>query len=93
MGVTNVTIKVGVLSPLTGPAAPVGKMISEGSKIAFRAANDAGGVSGRKFDLILEDNSMSAGAFTLDKLLELSQQLGRIKPNGIDSFLDCQRKE
>jgi branched-chain amino acid transport system substrate-binding protein len=56
VGVTDKSIKVGVLSALTGPAAPVGKMISNGSKIAFRAANDAGGVSGRKFDLIVEDN-------------------------------------
>ncbi len=58
-GVTDKTIKVGVLSALTGPAAPVGKMIGIGSKIAFHAANEAGRVNGRKFDLILEDNADS----------------------------------
>lgn len=56
VGVTDTTIKVGVLTALTGPAAPVGKIIGIGSEIAFKAANDAGGVNGRKFDLILEDN-------------------------------------
>jgi len=57
VGVTDKTIKVGFLTPLTGPAAGLGRMIGDGAKIAFNAVNDEGGVHGRKFELILEDSA------------------------------------
>ena len=57
VGVTEKSIKVGVLTALTGPVAGLGKIIGSGSKIAFQAVNDAGGIYGRKFELIFEDNA------------------------------------
>lgn len=57
IGVTDKSVKIGFLTVLTGPAAGIGRLIGQGAEIAFKEANDAGGVHGRKIDLILEDNA------------------------------------
>ena len=49
------TIKIGVLTPLTGPAAESGKLQQNGIRIAVDAVN-AKGVLGRKFEVITEDD-------------------------------------
>lgn len=52
------TIKVGALTPLTGPVAGViGLPLTEGNKVYLEKVNAAGGVAGKyKLELIAEDN-------------------------------------
>ena len=47
------TIKIGVLSPLTGLYSIVGKRTSQGINLAVKEINDAGGVLGHKFEALI----------------------------------------
>ena len=49
------TIKVGVIQPLTGSVADNGLAFVNGAKLAVAKQNAAGGVLGKKIDLIIED--------------------------------------
>ncbi|MGI4939644.1 MAG: ABC transporter substrate-binding protein [Janthinobacterium lividum] len=49
------TIKIGVMTPVTGPAAEAGKLQQNGIKIALDAVNEKG-VLGRKFEIVTEDD-------------------------------------
>lgn len=49
------TIKVGVVTPLSGTYAPIGKQVRWGAELAVKHINEAGGVNGRKFELVFED--------------------------------------
>ena len=49
------TIKIGVMTPLTGPAVPSGKLQQNGIKIALDAVNQKG-VLGRKLEIVTEDD-------------------------------------
>jgi len=55
-GVTDDTIKLGMTADLTGPIAFLGQEISAGAKLYFDQVNRAGGVHGRKIELIVEDD-------------------------------------
>src|SRR6266581_797540 len=48
-------IKVGVLTPLSGTYAPIGKQVRWGAELAVKEINAAGGVNGRPFELLFED--------------------------------------
>jgi len=48
-------IKVGVVTPLSGTYAPIGKQVRWGAELAVKQINAAGGVGGRKFELLFED--------------------------------------
>ena len=50
------TIKIGFNAPLTGFAAADGKSSSEGAKLAVKQINDAGGVLGKKLELVIYDD-------------------------------------
>src|SRR5262249_21025111 len=50
------TIKIGVTQPLTGAFAASGNYVTQGAKLAEEDINKAGGVLGRKIELIVEDN-------------------------------------
>src|SRR2546423_4060409 len=50
------TIKIGVTEPLTGAFAASGTYVVNGAKIAADEINAAGGVLGRKIELVIEDN-------------------------------------
>jgi branched-chain amino acid transport system substrate-binding protein len=50
------TIKIGMCAPITGPAAEAGKYATGGAKLAVEAINKAGGVLGKKLELIVEDD-------------------------------------
>lgn len=55
-GVTDTSIKVGVISALTGPIALQGLPITAGQDSFFKYANDRlGGVAGRKFEVVKQD--------------------------------------
>ena len=49
------TIKIGVLSPNTGPAAEAGKLQQNGIRMALDAVNEHG-VLGRKLEVVIEDD-------------------------------------
>ena len=48
-------IKVGVVTPLSGSYAPIGKQVRWGAELAVKEINGAGGVGGRPFELLFED--------------------------------------
>jgi branched-chain amino acid transport system substrate-binding protein len=50
------TIKIGVNQPLTGPVAASGNYVANGARIAADRINAAGGVLGKKIELLVEDN-------------------------------------
>lgn len=55
-GVTDKSIKIGILAPFSGPAAPFSK--TEKMAIAvYKDANAHGGVNGRKLDLVTADSA------------------------------------
>jgi branched-chain amino acid transport system substrate-binding protein len=53
------TIKIGVVSPLTGPVAEPGRIQRNSLQIAADKVNDAGGILGRKVELLIEDDQSS----------------------------------
>jgi len=50
------TIKIGMCAPVTGPAAEQGRYAQTGARLALDAVNKAGGVLGKKVELIIEDD-------------------------------------
>jgi len=65
------TIKIGVTQPLTGAFAASGNYVAQGAKIAEEEINKAGGVLGRKIELIVEDNKSNPteAVATAEKLI------------------------
>jgi len=64
-------IKIGVTQPLTGAFAASGNYVTEGAKIAADQINAAGGVLGRKIELVIEDNKSNPteAVATAEKLI------------------------
>ena len=52
----SATLKFGMCSPVTGPAAESGKYAQIGARLALDAVNKAGGVLGKQVELIIEDD-------------------------------------
>jgi branched-chain amino acid transport system substrate-binding protein len=50
------TIKIGVTAPITGPSAETGSYEIQGAKLAVEEINKAGGVLGKKVELVIEDD-------------------------------------
>lgn len=50
------TIKIGMVLPVTGPAAESGKYALNGATLALNAVNKSGGVLGKQVELITEDD-------------------------------------
>jgi branched-chain amino acid transport system substrate-binding protein len=65
------TIKIGVTQPLTGAFAASGNYVTQGAKIAEAEVNAAGGVLGKKIELIVEDNKSNPteAVATAEKLI------------------------
>src|SRR4051812_12464601 len=55
------TIKVGEFASLTGKEATFGQMSHHGTELAINELNAKGGVMGKKFELITEDNQSKPG--------------------------------
>jgi branched-chain amino acid transport system substrate-binding protein len=64
-------IKIGVTQPLTGAFAASGNYVTQGAKIAEDDVNKAGGVLGRKIQLVIEDNKSNPteAVSTAEKLI------------------------
>ncbi len=54
-------VRLGALVPLTGDNAPTGKRLLEAYQIAIQDANEAGGVLGRKVELVVGDDACDPG--------------------------------
>ncbi|MFD4193866.1 MULTISPECIES: ABC transporter substrate-binding protein [Amycolatopsis] len=55
-GFDGTTIKLGVLSPLSGPVAVIGQPLTSGNEVWFQALNERGGIAGKyKVQLVQED--------------------------------------
>ena len=55
-GVTDTEIVLGMAAPFSGPAKELGRGMKTGIDLAFAAANEAGGVNGRKLRLVALDD-------------------------------------
>src|SRR5437762_10118846 len=64
-------IKIGVTQPLTGAFAASGNYVAQGAKLAEEHINAAGGVLGRKIQLVIEDNKSNPteAVATAEKLI------------------------
>ena len=64
-------IRIGVTQPLTGAFAASGNYVAQGAKIAEDSINAAGGVLGRKIQLVIEDNKSNPteAVATAEKLI------------------------
>ena len=76
-GVTDKTIKIGAYNALTGPIPLTGKQMTTGWQAAVAAINEAGGINGRKLELIVEDDGYepSRSIAAARKLVERDQVL------------------
>ena len=76
-GVTDKTIKIGAYDALTGPIPLTGKQMMTGWQAAVQAINDAGGINGRKLELVVEDDGYepSRAMAAARKLVERDQVL------------------
>lgn len=54
--VVGQTLKIGAVLPMTGPAAIFGEKFERAYGMAIQEINDAGGVNGRKLELLIEDS-------------------------------------
>jgi branched-chain amino acid transport system substrate-binding protein len=61
-GVTADTIKIGSFGALTGPGYLYGKLPMNGIEVVFDQVNAAGGVNGRKLELVREDDRCDPAA-------------------------------
>jgi ABC-type branched-subunit amino acid transport system substrate-binding protein len=50
------TVKIGGLTEITGPAAAFGASAAAGFQLAVKETNDAGGVNGKRIELVIADN-------------------------------------
>jgi ABC-type branched-subunit amino acid transport system substrate-binding protein len=55
-GITDTEIVLGMSAPFSGPAKELGRGMKTGVDIAFAAANEAGGINGRKLKLVALDD-------------------------------------
>jgi len=94
-GVTDTTIKVGTLMPITGAMAPWGIPISKGMAAYFDWINKQGGIYGRKIQIDIADSGYSGPQATeaVRKLVEQDQvfltygNLGTEVEAAVDQYL------
>ena len=79
-GVTDTEIRFGISAPFSGAAKELGQNMKLGIEAAFNAANDAGGIFGRRLRLIAADDGYepSRTAVTMKTLFEKDQVFGMI---------------
>lgn len=68
-------IKIGVVTPLTGTYAGIGQQVRWGLEMAAAEINAAGGVSGRKLELLFEDEEANPAVATqkAEKLFQVNK--------------------
>ena len=65
------TVKVGIVLPLTGPQAKFGEIEKKSFDLALEEINAAGGINGKKLELIMEDDTgrPDVGRSVVEKLI------------------------
>lgn len=71
-GVTDDSIVIGLIGPMTGPASYTGTGLRDGAMLYFDEVNAAGGINGRKLRILVEDDACSPvqARAALTKLIE-----------------------
>src|SRR4030081_1472407 len=79
-GVTDESIKIGTFGALTGPGYLYGKLVMNGVEVVFDEVNAAGGIHGRKLQLIREDDRCdpAAAIAAIQKLVHQDQSFALI---------------
>jgi branched-chain amino acid transport system substrate-binding protein len=74
-GITDTAIKIGTYGPMTGPYYLFGSLIMNGAEIVYDEVNRAGGIHGRKLELIREDDACKPeqGIAAVKKLIHQHQ--------------------
>lgn len=77
-------IKIGVLSPLSGPAALYGEMMKKGVDLAIDELNSKGGINGKNISVIYEDDQIDPkqGVAAFQKLITIEKVPAVIGPMG-----------
>ena len=72
------TIKIGFFAPITGPAAADGASAKNAVELAAKEVNDAGGIKGRKVELVVYDDRLNPqeAVAVANKLIEKDQVAG-----------------
>jgi branched-chain amino acid transport system substrate-binding protein len=72
---TKESIKIGALLPLTGSGALYGKYAKNGIELATGEINQAGGVNGKKLEVVMEDSQSNpaSGVSAYHKLLDVDR--------------------
>jgi len=72
------TIKIGFFAPITGPAAADGMSAKHAVELGLKEVNDAGGVRGKKVELIIYDDRLKAeeSIAIANKLIEKDKVVG-----------------
>ncbi len=75
VGVTDTTIKIGLISDMTGGASFIGRAVRDGWTLFMEEFNARGGVYGRKLEMVIGDQAASGskGIAALKKLVEQDQ--------------------
>ncbi|MEA9567410.1 ABC transporter substrate-binding protein [Polynucleobacter sp. AP-Nickl1-40-C4] len=68
-------IKIGVVTPLSGTYTPIGEQVKMGLDLAAKEINAAGGINGKKIDLIYEDEEANPAVATqkAEKLFQVEK--------------------
>ena len=91
------TLKIGAPQPITGPDAPFGDKFKKAYAMAVEEINAAGGVNGKKIEVILEDHQAknALAATVAEKLITQEQVLvmtgGRASGQAMEIASVCQR--
>jgi len=74
-------IKLGLVAPMSGEAASYGEAAFGGATLAVKEINGAGGIDGRKIELVVEDDTCSsAGANAFTKLTSIDNVVAIVGP-------------
>src|SRR4026208_1632629 len=78
------TIKIGLVTALSGQSARAGEAITRGLQIAIDELNAAGGVLGRKFELLRRDDEATPakGVIAAREVADKGEGAGRV--GGLD---------
>jgi len=91
------TIKIGFIGPLTGPAASYGIPQKNGAALAAEEINTAGGLNGKKIEIIYEDSQMdpNKALSAVKKLIDIdkvSSVIGETTTAGTLAIADTANK-
>jgi branched-chain amino acid transport system substrate-binding protein len=72
------TLKIGFFAPITGPAAADGASAKHAVELGVKEVNDAGGINGKKVELIVYDDRLKAeeAVAIANKLIEKDKVVG-----------------